>query len=84
MLLQWRKATMMMVSQPARRENAELTGCSVIRSLWAVAESVRNRLKRPDNGPPRQRQNRSARIGSGVCQLHGGQGARLGGRVNSK
>ena len=74
---------MMIVSRPARRERVELTGCSVIRSLWAMAESVRNRLKRPDNGPSRWRQSRSVRINSGVCQLHGGQGTRLGGRVNS-
>jgi hypothetical protein len=81
MILERRKATTMMVSQSTRRE-AELTGCSVTHSLWAVAESVRSRLKRPDNVPPRKWWSRSVRIGSGVCQLQGGRGARLGGRVN--
>jgi hypothetical protein len=61
--LKWREATMMIVSPPTRE--AELTGCSVIRSLWAVAESARNRLKRPDNVPSRKRRNCSARGCSG-------------------
>ena len=84
MLLQWREATMMMVSRPPLSGGDELTGCSVTRSLWAGAESARSRLKRPDNAPPRKRRNCSARSDSGVCQLHGGQGVRLGGRVNVK
>ena len=81
MILEWCKATTMMVSRSTRRE-AELTGCSVTHSLWAVAESARSRLKRPNNVPPRKRRNQSVRIGSGVCQLHGGRGAWLGGQVN--
>jgi hypothetical protein len=81
MLPERRKAMTMIVSLPTRRE-AELTGCSVTHSLWALAESVRSRLKRPDKCTPRKRRNRSARLGSGVCQLYGGQGTRLGGRVN--
>ena len=80
MLLEWREATKMIVSQDLRRKRAELTECSIIRSLEAVAEFVRSRLKRLDNDPPRKRQDRSREeIDSGVCQLHGGRGSRLGG-----
>jgi hypothetical protein len=41
-------------------------------SLWATADCVRSRLKRPNNVPLRKRRNRSVRNDSGVCQLQGG------------
>jgi hypothetical protein len=42
-----------------------------------MADSVRGRLKRPDNVPPRKRRNRAARDDYGVCQLQADEGLGL-------